>query len=88
MNIPVMQCYGMSECVVIAIDVAGKHRVKTCGKELMGLTVKIQNPDSSGEGEVYVRGRGVFAGYLGKPEENEKMFTADGFMRTGDLGMV
>ncbi|MBW2030623.1 MAG: AMP-binding protein [Deltaproteobacteria bacterium] len=38
-------------------------------------------------GELVIKGPGVFTGYFNNPEENEKVFTKDGFFRTGDLAM-
>src|ERR671912_2212078 len=38
------------------------------------------------EGEIIVRGPGVFSGYLNLPEETQKVFTEVGWFRTGDLG--
>jgi long-chain acyl-CoA synthetase len=38
------------------------------------------------EGEILALGPGVFSGYLNLPEETEKVFTEDGWFRTGDLG--
>jgi len=37
------------------------------------------------EGELVLKGPGVFTGYYNNPEENRKVFTRDGFFRTGDL---
>lgn len=38
------------------------------------------------EGEVLLRGPVIMKGYLNNPEANAKTFTADGWMRTGDVG--
>jgi non-ribosomal peptide synthetase component E (peptide arylation enzyme) len=40
------------------------------------------------QGELVVKGPSVFTGYYNMPEENTKVFTADGFFRTGDLAMI
>jgi len=40
------------------------------------------------EGELVLKGPGVFTGYYNNPEENKKVFTRDGFFRTGDLARI
>jgi acyl-CoA synthetase (AMP-forming)/AMP-acid ligase II len=39
-------------------------------------------------GEICIRGPNVMVGYYNQPAENEKTFTTDGFMRTGDIGVM
>jgi 2,3-dihydroxybenzoate-AMP ligase len=39
-------------------------------------------------GELLIKGPGVFTGYYKNPEENEKVFTADGFFKTGDVAKI
>ncbi|MFC2020293.1 (2,3-dihydroxybenzoyl)adenylate synthase [Chloroflexota bacterium] len=43
---------------------------------------------SNTEGELLAKGPGVFSGYLHNPEENKRVFTKDGFFRTGDLAII
>jgi len=40
------------------------------------------------DGELAAKGPGIFAGYLGNPEENRKSFTDDGFFKTGDVARI
>jgi 2,3-dihydroxybenzoate-AMP ligase/mycobactin salicyl-AMP ligase len=40
------------------------------------------------DGELVTKGPGIFAGYLGNPEENRKSFTEDGFFKTGDVARI
>jgi len=40
------------------------------------------------DGELATKGPGIFAGYLKNPGENSKIFTADGFFRTGDMARI
>jgi 2,3-dihydroxybenzoate-AMP ligase len=39
-------------------------------------------------GELLIKGPGVFTGYYKNPDENEKVFTADGFFKTGDVAKI
>src|SRR6185436_1749775 len=50
---------------------------------LPGLEIKI-----SSEGEIQVRGWSIMRGYCNNPEATAKAFTADGWLRTGDLGSL
>lgn len=85
--------YGLSECspVLMANPVAGNRVPGTVGLPLPGTECRVVDPDepamdvAPGEaGELVVRGPQVFAGYYGKPEETEAVFT-DGWFRTGDI---
>jgi non-ribosomal peptide synthetase component E (peptide arylation enzyme) len=40
------------------------------------------------QGELLIKGPGVFTGYYKNPEENEKAFTPDGFFKTGDVAKI
>jgi 2,3-dihydroxybenzoate-AMP ligase len=40
------------------------------------------------DGELVLKGPGVFTGYYSNPEENERVFTQDGFFRTGDVAKI
>jgi len=41
-----------------------------------------------GEGEILIRGPNIMKGYLNNPKANEETFTADGWLRTGDIGKM
>jgi fatty-acyl-CoA synthase len=64
---------------------------ETIGKPIRGNEIRIAAPDGSslkrGEtGEIQVRGVSVMSGYWNKPEAAQEAFTADGWLKTGDLG--
>jgi long-chain acyl-CoA synthetase len=50
--------------------------------------MKILNPDERGIGEVIVKGPMVMKGYYEMPGETAESFTADGYLKTGDLGYL
>jgi long-chain acyl-CoA synthetase len=79
----ILEGYGLTETSpVIACNRLDKYKFGTVGPVLNNLIVRIS--DSS---EILVKGPSVTRGYL-RQNENEGMFTEDGYFRTGDLGYV
>ena len=58
------------------------------GKPLPGTHIKIFNPDEDGYGEICIKGRNVFMGYLKRDDENQEAFDTEGFFHTGDIGYI
>ena len=87
--------WGMSETCAIGTNnpVNAKSFSGTIGLPLPGIEIAIKDDDGNtvpnGEnGEICIKGPNVMRGYYSQPEETAKAFTADGFMRTGDIGMM
>lgn len=62
--------------------------VDTAGTALPSLELRILDADSTGAGELAMRGPAVFVGYLGQEELYSSLITEDGFFRTGDLARI
>lgn len=87
--------WGMSETCAIGTNnpVTNTEFSGSIGLPLPGIDIAIKddagNSVAQGEsGEICIRGPNVMTGYYNQPEENAKAFTADGFMRTGDIGIM
>ena len=87
--------WGMSETCAIGTNnpVTNTEFSGSIGLPLPGIDIAIKddagNSLALGEsGEICIRGPNVMTGYYNQPEENAKAFTADGFMRTGDIGIM
>jgi len=87
--------WGMSETCAIGTNnpVTNTEFTGSIGLPLPGIDIAIKddagNSLPQGEsGEICIRGPNVMTGYYNQPEENAKAFTADGFMRTGDIGIM
>ncbi|MRD49506.1 AMP-binding protein [Caenimonas koreensis] len=92
---PMVEGWGMSETCAIGTNniVTSREFTGTIGLPLPGIDIAIKDDDGKslgiGEsGEICIRGPNVMRGYYNQPAENEKAFTSDGFMRTGDIGIM
>lgn len=77
----VLEAYGMSENTVpIAMNTPGRFRFGSVGPRLPGNELRLAE-----DGEVLVKGAGLFAGYE-KTDQGDELFTPDGFYKSGDYG--
>ena len=89
-----LERYGMTETMMsLSNPLEGERRVGSVGLPLPHVEARIADPVTgsvlpAGEvGEVQVRGPHVFKGYWEMPEKTADSFTADGWLRSGDLGL-
>jgi acyl-CoA synthetase (AMP-forming)/AMP-acid ligase II len=87
--------WGMSETCAIGTNnpVNAAEFSGTIGLPLPGIDIAIKDDEGNSlsvgdSGEICIRGPNVMTGYYLQPEETAKAFTADGFMRTGDVGIT
>ena len=87
---PVTVGYGMTETApLISFTPWTEFRSQSCGQVLKGfMNARIANPDADGVGEIQVRGENVMAGYYKNEQATAESFTEDGWLRTGDLGII
>ncbi len=92
---PMVEGWGMSETCAIGTNnpVTSDRFSGTIGLPLPGVEIAIK--DDAGHslplgesGEICIRGPNVMTGYYRQPGETANAFTADGFMRTGDIGIM
>jgi len=90
----ILERYGMSEAGMITSNpLDGERRGGTVGFPLRGISVRLVDQydqlTSPGEpGAIQVQGDNVFAGYWRNPSKTREEFTADGWFRTGDVGVI
>jgi long-chain acyl-CoA synthetase len=92
---PIMEGYGLSETSPVAsanrLDITGF--TGTIGLPLPSTEIRILDEAGDGvpfgqAGEIGVRGPQVMAGYWKRDDETAKVMTADGFLKTGDIGIM
>lgn len=84
LGVPIMEVYGMSECTGPAtLSLPNKYATGSVGWVLPGGEVKIDT-----DGEICMRGRHVFKGYLKNPEATADSLDSDGWLHSGDLGAI
>lgn len=83
-GLPMIQGYGMTETAApFAATRVTDNMIGTVGQPAPGSSIRI-----SDEGELQVKGPNVFRGYHNLPEKTAEAFTADGWLRTGDLAEI
>jgi long-chain acyl-CoA synthetase len=85
LNIPIIYGYGLSETTATVCCYPSENYVLgSMGKVMPDLEVRIDESNN----EILVKGKTIMSGYYGKPDETAKVFTEDGFFRTGDAGKL
>ncbi len=89
-KLPYTVGYGMTEAAPLLTYEDWRHYVPgSCGKQVECTEIRIDSEDPQHiAGEIQARGTNICSGYLNNPEASANAFTDDGFLRTGDLGIM
>jgi len=92
---PMVEGWGMSETCAIGTNnpVTAREFSGTIGVPLPGIDIAIKDEegrslDLGESGEICIKGPNVMQGYYLQPDETARAFTPDGYMRTGDIGIM
>jgi long-chain acyl-CoA synthetase len=82
--------YGMTECgPLISYEAWNKTMANSAGRLVDRMEVRIDSDDPFNVvGEIQVRGENVMLGYFKNEQATKESFTDDGWLRTGDLGVI
>lgn len=82
--------YGMTECgPLISYEPYNTTQLRSAGRLVDRLTVKIDSEDPFNVvGEILVKGTNVMLGYYKNKEATDAVFDAEGWLHTGDLGII
>ena len=82
--------YGMTECgPLITYEQWDTFKAASSGKVIDRMEIKIDSPEPERiAGEILVKGTNVMLGYYKNPEATAEVMLPDGWMRTGDLGII
>ena len=76
--------YGLTETTAATcLNLPWSWRASSVGRPLPGMQLRLGE-----DKEILVRGRGVFLGFWGKPEETRAVIDADGWFHTADIGEI
>lgn len=83
-GVQLVEGYGLTETTAPAtVNQPGHTKVGTVGRPIPGTSVRIAD-----DGEILIKGIGVFAGYHGNPQASAEAFTEDGYFFSGDTGRL
>ena len=82
--------YGKTECApLICYEDWKKFKAGSCGKAVENMEVKVLSPDPANiPGEIICRGDNVMLGYYKNEEATKEVIDEEGWMHTGDLGVI
>jgi long-chain acyl-CoA synthetase len=81
-GIMALEGYGLTETsAATTLNIPHSFRIGTVGRAVPHTQVKIAK-----DGEVLIKGIGVFKGYLNKPDETKEAFDEEGWFKSGDVG--
>ena len=89
-KLPFTVGYGMTEAApLLAYEDWWDFASKSCGKPVDSVEIRIDSEDPYNKvGEIQAKGNSIMSGYFKNEEATAAAFTADGWMRTGDLGLI
>ena len=89
-KLPFTVGYGMTEAApLMAYEDWWEFASKSCGKPIDTVEVRIDSEDPYTKvGEIQARGMNIMSGYYKNEDATKAAFTEDGWMRTGDLGLL
>ena len=90
MGLPYTVGYGRTEAApLLAYAEPWNFVPGSCGMKVDSAEVRIDSEDPAHiTGEIQAKGTNICSGYFNNPEASENLFTEDGFLRTGDLGVM
>ncbi len=89
-KLPYTVGYGMTECApLLAYASWDTFKMGSCGRAVEGLSLRIDSDNPQKRvGEIQAKGPNVMVGYYKNEEATSAAFTEDGYLRTGDLGII
>jgi long-subunit acyl-CoA synthetase (AMP-forming) len=83
-GLPLAELWGMSEtCGAGTVNPPGRIKIGTVGPPAPGVQIKLDS-----DGEVLIKSDVVMIGYRNLPERTQEAFAEDGWLRTGDIGVL
>jgi long-chain acyl-CoA synthetase len=83
-GVPVREGYGQTEGTALGtLNPLDDVRIGTVGRPVVGVELRI-----AADGEILIRSQGVFAGYLNNPRATAETVDGDGWLHTGDVGVL
>uniref|UniRef100_A0A1B6E357 long-chain-fatty-acid--CoA ligase n=1 Tax=Clastoptera arizonana TaxID=38151 RepID=A0A1B6E357_9HEMI len=88
-DIPLTEAFGMSESTgAHVISKSNDFHLDTLGRPIPGVETKLDKKNEEGQGEICMKGRHVFMGYLNEPEKTKAAIDSERWLHSGDVGTL